>query len=247
MISPVLVLGIVFSLVVAVAVPVAALVVLKVKTGRGLLAALVGAACFFVYAMVLEQLLHAAVFSLFPAIRQMPAAYVLYGCLAAGLFEETGRLMGLSFLCKKDKSLAVGVGYGIGHGGIEAVLLVGVTYVANLLALFGVFGSVLQRELRAADPGLFFMAGVERLVAMSLHMALSLLVWMVVTRRASKLWYFGAIVLHALGNVPAALAQVGVLKSVALVEMLIAALTAAVCAVVWLVYKKGKAAQPQTA
>ena len=86
-------------------------------------AALVGAGCFIGYALVLEQLLHAAVFSLFPAITLYPAAYTAYGCLAAGLFEETGRLMGLSLLCKKDRDLALGVGYGIGHGGVEAALL----------------------------------------------------------------------------------------------------------------------------
>ena len=35
-------------------------------------------------------------------------SYTAYGCLAAGLFEETGRLMGLSLLCKKDRDLALG-------------------------------------------------------------------------------------------------------------------------------------------
>ena len=111
--------GCIFTVLVSIALPVAALAVLKRKTGRGLLAALVGAGCFIGYALVLEQLLHAAVFSLFPAITLYPAAYTAYGCLAAGLFEETGRLMGLSLLCKKDRDLALGVGYGIGHGGVE--------------------------------------------------------------------------------------------------------------------------------
>lgn len=118
--------GCIFTVLVSIALPVAALAVLKRKTGRGLLAALVGAGCFIGYALVLEQLLHAAVFSLFPAITLYPAAYTAYGCLAAGLFEETGRLMGLSLLCKKDRDLALGVGYGIGHGGVEAALLAGV-------------------------------------------------------------------------------------------------------------------------
>ena len=95
--------GCIFTVLVSIALPVAALAVLKRKTGRGLLAALVGAGCFIGYALVLEQLLHAAVFSLFPAITLYPAAYTAYGCLAAGLFEETGRLMGLSLLCKKDR------------------------------------------------------------------------------------------------------------------------------------------------
>ena len=86
---------------------------------------------------MLEQLLHAAVFSLFPAITLYPAAYTAYGCLAAGLFEETGRLMGLSLLCKKDRDLALGVGYGIGHGGVEAALLAGVNAAVNAAVMLG--------------------------------------------------------------------------------------------------------------
>ena len=51
--------GCIFTVLVSIALPVAALAVLKRKTGRGLLAALVGAGCFISYALVLEQLLHA--------------------------------------------------------------------------------------------------------------------------------------------------------------------------------------------
>ena len=48
--------GCIFTVLVSIALPVAALAVLKRKTGRGLLAALVGAGCFIGYALVLEQL-----------------------------------------------------------------------------------------------------------------------------------------------------------------------------------------------
>lgn len=61
--------GCIFTVLVSIALPVAALAVLKRKTGRGLLAALVGAGCFIGYALVLEQLLHAAVFSCFRLLR----------------------------------------------------------------------------------------------------------------------------------------------------------------------------------
>ena len=62
--------GCIFTVLVSIALPVAALAVLKRKTGRGLLAALVGAGCFIGYALVLEQLLHAAVFRLLRCIRR---------------------------------------------------------------------------------------------------------------------------------------------------------------------------------
>ena len=203
--------GCIFTVLVSIALPVAALAVLKRKTGRGLLAALVGAGCFIGYALVLEQLLHAAVFSLFPAITLYPAAYTAYGCLAAGLFEETGRLMGLSLLCKKDRDLALGVGYGIGHGGAA---------------------------------GAFWAAGVERIAAMALHMALSILVWMAVTRRVPIWYYFAAVLLHAAANIPAALSQLGLLRSMWCSEGIILAVNAAVCLFVWSVYRKACVHRP---
>ena len=46
--------GCIFTVLVSIALPVAALAVLKRKTGRGLLAALVGAGCFIGYALVLD-------------------------------------------------------------------------------------------------------------------------------------------------------------------------------------------------
>ena len=225
--------GCIFTVLVSIALPVAALAVLKRKTGRGLLAALVGAGCFIGYALVLEQLLHAAVFSLFPAITLYPAAYTAYGCLAAGLFEETGRLMGLSLLCKKDRDLALGVGYGIGHGAVNAAVMLGAPAAPQVTDALG-----------AAGAGAFWAAGVERIAAMALHMALSILVWMAVTRRVPIWYYFAAVLLHAAANIPAALSQLGLLRSMWCSEGIILAVNAAVCLFVWSVYRKACVHRP---
>ncbi len=210
-----------------------------------MLAALVGAGCFIGYALVLEQLLHAAVFSLFPAITLYPAAYTAYGCLAAGLFEETGRLMGLSLLCKKDRDLALGVGYGIGHGGVEAALLAGVNAAVNAAVMLGAPAAPQVTDaLGAAGAGAFWAAGVERIAAMALHMALSILVWMAVTRRVPIWYYFAAVLLHAAANIPAALSQLGLLRSMWCIEGIILAVNAAVCLFVWSVYRKACVHRP---
>ena len=113
--------------------PIALLVIVRVKTHRGLLAALTGALCFTVSALVLEQLLHSIVFSSFPTLIQSPGLYTAYACLAAGVFEETARYLGLSLLCRRDASLVTGFAYGTGHGGIEAILLAG---TASLCLLY---------------------------------------------------------------------------------------------------------------
>ena len=72
-------------------------------------------------------LVSALVFSAFPGLRFTPVAFVPYAALAAGVFEELGRSCGLALLLrsgKVDHDLPCAIGYGIGHGGIEAMLIV---------------------------------------------------------------------------------------------------------------------------
>lgn len=234
------------SAAVAIGLPAALLVLCRRRTGRGLAAAGVGALCFVVSALVLEQLMHRAVFALFPTLPYNPPLYVLYGCLAAGLFEETGRWVGLRLLCRRDASPVTGFAYGVGHGGIEAVLLVGVSCAANLFLLLSLRagGAVpaaarAQAEaLAAAQPLTFLAPGVERIGAIALHIALSMLMWMVVTRRLPAWFYLAGVALHALTNVGAALYRTGVLTGVWTVELITLAAVAAVCVFVGWLYRR---------
>jgi len=89
----------------------------------------------------------ALVFIVFQLLTRMPILFVLdnqawfkelsaaslifsvffVGGLSAGLFEETGRFLGFRYLLKDKLSWQNGVAFGIGHGGIEALVLVGLT------------------------------------------------------------------------------------------------------------------------
>ena len=225
--------------------PIALLVIVRVKTHRGLLAALTGALCFTVSALVLEQLLHSIVFSSFPTLIQSPGLYTAYACLAAGVFEETARYLGLRLLCRRDASLVTGFAYGIGHGGVEAALLAGVNAAVNAAVMLGAPAAPQVTDaLGAAGAGAFWAAGVERIAAMALHMALSILVWMAVTRRVPIWYYFAAVLLHAAANIPAALSQLGLLRSMWCIEGIILAVNAAVCLFVWSVYRKACVHRP---
>jgi hypothetical protein len=68
--------------------PVVVLVVARRRLHVQFRAVLVGALVFIVFAGLLEQLAHALAFSAFPGLRSTPVAFVLYGALAAGVFEE---------------------------------------------------------------------------------------------------------------------------------------------------------------
>ena len=108
--------------------PVVALVVARRRLHVQFRAILVGALVFVVFAGLLEQLAHALAFSAFPDLRSTPIAFVLYDALTTGAFEELGRSCGLMLLLrsgKVDHGLLCAIGYGIGHGVIEAMMVVG--------------------------------------------------------------------------------------------------------------------------
>ena len=108
--------------------PIGALVVARRRLHVQFRAILVGALVFVVFAGLLEQLVHALAFSAFPGLRFTPVAFVPYAALAAGVFEELGRSCGLMLLLrpeKMDHGLLCAIGYGIGHGVIEAMMVVG--------------------------------------------------------------------------------------------------------------------------
>lgn len=84
--------------------------------------------------------------------------------LSAGIFEELARYVLMRYLMTR-KSWQAGFLFGAGHGGIEAVLLVG---LAAIGALFS------PTMIMQGDA--FFIGGIERLFAMVLHIGLSIIV-----------------------------------------------------------------------
>lgn len=187
-----------------VAVPVAVMCFLRRRGGRWL-DFLAGGAAFFLFAMVLEQLLHALVLRspLGQVLTGNIWLYGLYGGLAAGVFEEAGRFLAFKLLRRQERITALS--YGIGHGGTEAFLLLGVTYLNNLSLFFTLsHGGTLAPELTAALENLaaaptvmYLWAGLERIIAITLHMALSTLVFTAVTRPGKRWLFPTAVLLHA--------------------------------------------------
>lgn len=192
----------------------------------------VGAAVFFLFAMVAEQLFHTLVL-LSPLGKPLQAnlwATALYGGLAAGLFEETGRLVAFKTVLRREEKPVTALGYGLGHGGCEAILVVGVTMVLNVAVTSMANGSALPEavqlvaETAKATPASHFLwAGAERISAMALHMANSVLVFTAVRRGRLRL-YWTAVSLHAAMDVFAVAANA--LLPVAATELILAAFAA---------------------
>ena len=203
------ILAILFTLVFSIAFPIGLMLYLRQRGGKWI-AFLIGAVTFILFAMILESILHNLVFltPLWTILQSNIWLYGLYGGLAAGVFEETGRLLAFKLFLKKEQEPITALSYGIGHGGAEAILLVGLTMVNNLVLAAAVSAggttdpAVLEmaEQLASTPAGMFLWAAFERFGAIILHLSLSVLVFAAV-REPGKKWLFPAAILtHAAAN-----------------------------------------------
>jgi|SRR5215217_1927675 len=136
-------------------------------------------------------------------------------CLSAGLFEETARLWVFGRPLKAYRRWRDAVGFGVGHGGLESVLLVGgvaALGLVNLVALANLDPSTLPLppeqvaevvKAKAASAALRWweplLGAYERVGAMVMHVAFSVLVLQRYVRGSIR-WYWLAVGVHALAN-----------------------------------------------
>ncbi|MBR5721148.1 MAG: YhfC family intramembrane metalloprotease [Clostridia bacterium] len=203
----------------------------KRQTNIGYLIA--GAVGFIVSARVLELGVHyLCIVADNPVSRFIngnTVAYVLYGTVMAGVFEECGRHIVMKYIMKKNRTRENAVMYGIGHGGIEilAVILPSMILYLAVAILFS-FGntetalsslqiteetaSLALPAVQAAasfDYALAALNVIERFIAMLLHIALSVIVVYGVIN-AKRIYLPLAILLHMLADTFPALYQRGV-------------------------------------
>lgn len=172
------------------------------------------------------------------------SGFLLSGPVAsytAGLFEETGRLVVMLLLLKLFHRWIDGVTFGFGHGGIEAILLVGLAMVSNLvLALLinaGQWPSIAATlpadaaaqvfdALTTTAPPEFLLGGMERLSAISLHVACSVIVLAGIVHGRKLLAWLVAVILHGTVNLLAVLGLAAGWPAL-LVEVLLAVIAVA--------------------
>ena len=124
-----------------------------------------------------------------------PLIYGFALAFTAGLFEVVGRYA-VARVLKKNLTYNRALAAGLGHGGIEAILITGLAYVSNLVFLVmlqtgGFEAAIAQTTAAGGDVTalltakdalmntpwtMFLLAGFERLLAMTCHAALSMLV-----------------------------------------------------------------------
>lgn len=232
--------GMVFSLVVSFALPLGLLAYAKKKLGAKIASFLIGCGVFFVMVLTLESLAHRIVFrSVGSALTDNLVLYALYGGLMAALFEETGRYLAMKFLVR-PLDFPNAFLYGVGHGGLEAMLLCGVASISNLVSATMINSGAMSAQLASlgaqaaansaaalsalwTTPSLtFFAGGVERILAITLHISLSLLVFCALQKHSRK-HLFAAYLFHFI--VDAASVLFSAFVSIWVVELVVALLT----------------------
>ena len=202
--------GMIFSLLIAIGLPIALCIIVKVKMKAKMSSVFIGAATFIVFALILEQILHVIVLRN-TGIAKNIWLYALYGGLAAGLFEETGRYLAMKFVMKKNLDKQNALMYGVGHGGIESILVVGLAQFSNIAtalminsgqaeSLFAAFDEATMAniaQLWQLPAYQFYISGIERIAAIFLHIGLSYLVYRAVKEQKMK-FFFLALALHVL-------------------------------------------------
>ncbi|MEA5151622.1 MAG: YhfC family glutamic-type intramembrane protease [Oscillospiraceae bacterium] len=188
-----------FAVLCSIVLPAGAAALLCLRERRLVKPLLLGAGTFLVFQVLLRlpliQLVlpKAGWYAVMSAL--YPGLYALFlGCTAA-LFEELGRFLVMRRFLRSSLRTADALAFGVGHGGIEAVLLVGINSVALLFS-----------PLPLAAPSLMFAAGVERLCTLVFHVCWSVMIMRAV-RGKKPLWLALALLTHAALDTGAALAS----------------------------------------
>jgi uncharacterized membrane protein YhfC len=222
--------------------PLAMALIWKFRKKERFTTILTGAATFLLFAIILEKPLQNALF--FPMQMGLPehavsrffsAKPVLLAFLAGifpGVFEETGRLAAFKTVLKNRKNRETSISHGVGHGGFEAVLTLGGTYIAYLayavMINTGTFGTVIEQAKAQAPDQLDALyaiadqiAGItpadigsglaERAFGVLFHIGASILVFYA-CRDKERIWLYPlAILLHTAMDFAAALYSFGVI------------------------------------
>jgi len=220
MVSTSTIIAVIVTLLLSLFLPIIVWIIYGIRNkGKGVWTAwLLGAAGFFVLQMliripILNALSGNSDFQKFAEKNFLMYCFIL--AFTAGLFEVIGRY-GVAKILRKKLTYERGVAAGLGHGGIEAIIIVGLTYINNLIYIvmintggfdimteqvqnqgIDVSGLVTVKEtLLHSSSGIFYLAGYERVLTMILHLALSLLVFYFVFKGKDLIGIIVCLVIH---------------------------------------------------
>lgn len=244
---------------VGVLIPVALFLYLRLKKRADIVPFFIGLGVMLVFALTIETLLHQVIVlgtSAGKAILNNMWLYGLYGAFMAALFEEVPRYAAMRTVLRRWHGKDINaLMYGAGHGGIEAAYILGVGMVGNLVIAVmmnaGMVGLLMKdvpaeymataeaqlAGIAAITPQTCLLSIAERLFALPLQLALSVLVWFAAKDKTKRYLLPVAFAVHFSVDFIAVIVSKSGL-SLVLVEAVIALLSAAIALLAWRVWKR---------
>lgn len=235
-VSTMSIIWMVLGLIIFVTVPIILSIIWLVKKKERITTILVGAVAFILFALIIEKPIQNVL--AFPTamglpdhilsnfLNTNPVLLALVAGLFPGVFEETGRLVAFKTILRKRKNRETSLSYGIGHGGIEVVFLLGLSYINYIIYAIMINTGVMQftieqmMEMAPEQVGqleqivlimttfsgtTLLINVVERVFAVMFHIGASMLVFYA-CKDKDKFWLYPlAIILHTLMDFVAAL------------------------------------------
>lgn len=224
-------------------IPIALVVLWKIRNKTSIVPSLAGILVFIIFGIILKSvpnvLVTVAGGPVLHIIQENTLVYAIYAGLMAGIFEEAGRYIAFKTFLKKYEDRENAISYGLGHGGIECIIVLGFTMVQNFMyaqlinagQVEEMYASITDTEslntLKEFTESISnitttdcIWAGVERISAIILQVALSVLVFQAVKAAEKRYFLVIAIALHTIIDIFAVLYQQGI-TSVAVTEVII--------------------------
>lgn len=160
-----------------------------------------------------------------PPANWLPLVNGLITGLLAAITEETARWVGFKVLGDRVKKFGTSLALGVGHGGAESIILciLGTAWSLATVLLYNAGGELARGTSMTAVQSMLgqisqfwaqpvyvgLLPGLERIIALSTQILLSILVWKAVVNR--NFWWFGlALAYHtAIDAVSVFLSQTG--------------------------------------
>lgn len=177
-------------------VPITGVVLLAKKSKRVMKPFLVGMLAFIISQLLLRIPILSYVLPNFSWYLFLQQNLYLYGAflgLTAGLFEEIARLAFMKSFLKNRTRLEDGLAFGLGHGGIEAMVLVGVNGIASMFLY-----PMGYLNLSGTGYIALLMGGVERLFAITFHVGASLIIMYGIRMNKAGRYTALAVLLHTI-------------------------------------------------
>ena len=242
-------------------IPIVFIAVWKLRMRKSLIPVLVGAGTFFVFAYILEAVPH----TLFLQIQSPVSAfingnvwvYALYSGIMAALFEEFGRFVAFKYILKKHTERETAVSYGLGHGGLECIIVLGLGHLQNFTysqlinngemdtiiesisdnpAAIKTYQSIVASLTNLKLPEMIW-GGAERIAMLFLQVALSVMVYYAVREAGQIRFLWIAMAVHTLVDFVAAFYKSGMVP-LFVVELCIFIITIGACRLAYQLYKK---------